>query len=58
MQGVITPDWLNDFIVKLDYPEIKKLKENKFHGKLEINFTDGIPANYNMTMNRKAKSIN
>lgn len=55
MQGVLTPDWLNDFVIRLDYPEIKRLKEQKFHGKIEINFHEGFPASYNLIMSRKVR---
>lgn len=50
-------DWLSDFIAKFqDYPEIQDLKSKKIHGKLEINFTDGMPINYNLNTHRRAKA--
>ena len=48
-------DWLNDFAVNFkDCKEIQFLKNDRFHGALEINFCDGIPMNYNFKLHRKA----
>jgi hypothetical protein len=49
-------DWLADFDRSFSqYPEIQKLKADKFHGAVEINFCDGIPQNYNLKLHRRAE---
>ena len=51
-------DWLNDFILKFqDYPELKKLKETKFHGAITINFCEGVPQNMDYKLHRRATKI-
>ena len=51
-------DWLKEFEIKFGhYKEIQKLKEDKFHGFLQINFCDGIPINYNLNLHRRADKI-
>lgn len=49
-------DWLKDFESKLGYPEIQRLKADKFHGSIEIHFCSGEPLNYNLKLHRKAVS--
>jgi len=52
-------DWLHDFEVKFkDYQELQVLKKEKYHGSLMINFSDGVPQNYNFTIHRRAVTIN
>jgi hypothetical protein len=49
-------DWLIDLDNRFgNFPEIKKIKEMKFHGSIEINFMNGIPQNYNLKLHRKAE---
>ena len=51
-------DWLELFEKRFQqYPEIKHLSGNRFHGAIEINFCDGEPMNYNLKMHRKANII-
>jgi len=50
-------DWINDFMERFkNYPEIQQLRADKLHGKLEINFSDGISMNYNLSRHRRADS--
>lgn len=48
-------DWLPDFTKRFwEYHEIRHIKQNKFHGTLEIHFADGVPHNANIRIFRKA----
>jgi len=50
-------DWINDFIKAFsNYFEIKFLKADKFHGKLEINFSDGVAQSYNLVIHRRKQN--
>ena len=47
-------DWLDEFEKRFrDFPEIKRIKENHFHGSVEIHFSDGQPMNYDMKIHRR-----
>jgi len=51
-------DWLVDFENRFGInPELQNLKENKFHGKIEINFCSGDIMNYNLTIHRKYTEV-
>lgn len=46
-------DWIKDFVAKYgDDTEVNSLKKRKLHGYLQINFTDGMPINCNLHINR------
>ena len=48
-------DWISDFTQRFSkYPEIQKLKQDKFHGAVEINFCNGEAMNYNLKLHRQA----
>ena len=48
-------DWLEDYDKAFECHDIiNKLKEMKFHGKVEINFFDGVPKTTNIYMCAKA----
>ncbi len=50
-------DWVQTFIEKFGhYPEIKNLATTNFHGSLTINFSNGIPHNYDLKLHRRAES--
>ena len=51
-------DWLTDFSQYFNgHSELQTLKKDKFHGKLEINFSDGVPMNCNLTKHMRQKHI-
>lgn len=48
-------DWIESFLKSFScYEEIQKLREKRFHGSIEINFSDGVPQNYNFKQHRRA----
>ena len=50
-------DWLEDFEMRFNnHKELMNIKKDKLHGKLEINFTDGVPINCNF--NKHLRSNN
>lgn len=47
-------DWIGDFADGFCYfPEIRKLKAEKFHGSLTIDFSDGRPMSYALKVCRR-----
>ena len=45
-------DWIKDFELNFEKTdEISDLKEEKFHGSLTLNFSDGVVINCKMNMN-------
>jgi len=50
-------DWLEDFYNRFKiFKEIQTLKADKFHGKLEINFSDGVAQSYNLVIHRRKQN--
>lgn len=52
-------DWLDNFLTKFGaFKEIQTIKQNKLHGSLTINFCEGLPQNYNLSIHRRAIEMN
>lgn len=52
-------DWVDDFSTRFcEYNEMTNFKSSKFHGSLTINFCDGVAANCNISIYRKANTNN
>lgn len=51
-------DWVNDFVERFKlFKEIQSLRADKFHGTIELNFSDGVVVNYNFKMHRRVEKI-
>lgn len=47
-------DWIKDFENRFgDDEELVKLAAKKMHGSIQINFCDGHPINYNLTIHKR-----
>jgi hypothetical protein len=52
-------DWIEEFRKKFGgYPEVTKIKENRLHGALTINFCEGIAQNYDFKLHRRPVNNN
>ena len=50
-------DWVISFVERFQkFEEIQNLKIKKFHGSLTINFSDGVPINYNLLIHRRGEN--
>jgi len=51
-------DWITDFTARFKHcPELKDLRETKFHGSLIINFCNGLPENLDFKSHKRAVKI-
>lgn len=48
-------DWIKDFEARFaDDDELSRVAAKKLHGSIQINFCDGHPVNYNLTIHKRS----
>lgn len=48
-------DWIKDFEARFaNDDDLKRVQAKKLHGSIQINFCDGHPVNYNLTIHKRS----